>query len=122
MNASTPRDWMKLAEHFTSGYFPELGPHDTVMREELVQCVAEAMEQALGFELPDEARGDWIAITDVPIGSRVVAPFNKGVGYMVGIIKMDPYGTGKRVVSNGESFVTPEAVKMLLQVVVSTTD
>lgn len=117
--ASTPRDWKKLAEHFIGIYFPTLGPHDTIMRDELVDCVAYAMEQATGFELPDEARGDWVPIGDVPMGTRVVAPYNKGIGYMVGIIKMDPYGTGKRVVSNGEGFVTPEAVKMLLQVVKS---
>lgn len=111
------RDWSMLAEHFLTSVFPEIGPRDSITREQLLQCVAEAMEQAIGFELPEETRGDWVAIVDVPLGSRVVAPYNKGIGYMVGTVKADPYGSGKRVVSNGEGFVTPESVKLLLQVV-----
>lgn len=115
--ARTADDWRELADHFIADYFPTLGPFDVVSKEELCDCVAEAMEASLAYELPSEARGNWVAIEDVKMGDRVVAPFNKGVGYMVGTVKMCPYGSGKRVVSNGESFVTPEAVKMLLQAV-----
>lgn len=115
--ARTAEDWRTLADHFIGTYFPELGPHDVVSKKELRDCVAEAMEASLGFELPAETRGDWLPIGDVKLGARVVAPFNKGIGYMVGTVKFCPYGSGRRVVSNGESFVTPEAVKMLLQAV-----
>lgn len=114
---SDVKDWPKLAEHFVSGYFPTLGKYDTVSREELLNCVTEAMESASHFELPNEPLGDWVDIRSVEIGSRVVAPFNNGVGFIVGTVKICPYGSGNRVVSDGQSFVTPNAVKTLLQVI-----
>lgn len=106
-----------LARHFVDTYFPSLGQHDVVSKDELLGCVAEAMEEANTFELPKEPIGEWVPINSVKLGARVVAPFNKGSGYMVGTVKMCPYGSGRRVVSDGTSFVTPQAVKMLLQVV-----
>jgi hypothetical protein len=117
MKPESQADWNLIADDYIQNYFPTVNENDVLSVRDIKACIADAMQYALGVTLPNEPMGDWVPIGDVNMGERVVAPYNKGLGYMVGVVKIDPYGTGKRVVSNGESFVTPEAVKRLLNIV-----
>lgn len=77
---------------------------------------AEPLSAALEASQPSrgavEVAQVWVPIEDVELGARVIAPNNKGLGHLAGVVKMNPYGTGERVVSDGQAFVTPKVVSV----------
>jgi hypothetical protein len=91
-------EWLLRTEKYT----PDHKSHNLARAYESLRTEASSVKPGTG---------PWLDIRAVDLGTKVIAPNNKGTGYHVGVVKMDPYGSGVRVVSDGESFVTPKAVQ-----------